>query len=183
MIRLTLPLLALLCLAACGSTGGSRGSSYVGSSEPPVSVTFRDYRSKLVLTLVNDGLLVAKGIEGATPDLRRAAFYSKRDAVNLGTKVASDELMRELVRALEGEGGFTRYCSPGRAPRTGLSTSVEIEAGASVRHWAFRNGMSTEEQRNYRDCRDAVIGVHSATEQYQSASPEDFKFGQTGVRR
>ena len=89
MLRSPLALVVCLFLVACTSTSG--GGSGAPTTSDRAKVTLRDYRSELAFTIVNDGYILAQGVEGEDASLRRAAFYSEREA-DANTKVTDDGL-------------------------------------------------------------------------------------------
>ncbi|MDA1264868.1 MAG: hypothetical protein O2816_07305 [Planctomycetota bacterium] len=190
MTRFPLLCLVLYCclgvLPSCASTGGSaRGTS----AASPVSVTFRDYRSGVRLTIVNDGYLVKMGIKGENADLRRAAYHSSED-VDLWTKILPDEVMDGLISGLDQE-GFREHAQSGPAPRetarsSGLTSGLEMIVGGNASHWNYNPSWSITsppaEANRYKKARDGFLDVHRKIEQYARGGVQDFDYDGVPIR-
>lgn len=167
-MRRFLPLLALALLAqACGSTGRRPALS------EGARVELTDARIGLTLGIVNDAYLVEQGVEGDTPDLRRSAFYSARRA-DVWTKVADDELIAGLIRALDRE-GFARYGSEGTVSGSGAGTALAIATANERRRFMYSRNMSGPELQAYQTCRNAFMDVYNYVPQYQATDPANIR--------
>ncbi|GEM_PF-2327064 len=140
------------------------------ASGHPASITLRDYRSGIVLTLINDSVLLARNVPGDNVPLRRAAYYSQLDRQSTA-KVAGDELVEGMMQAFENRGFFgiaTGGPSPERA--SDVSTSLEVSRNGRSDHLMFSTRMSRDGQLVYSDCRKVFSEVYNRVDQYYSAS-------------
>lgn len=190
MIRL--PLLSLVLLlagAACSSTGGGNRSDL--DPAEPLAVTFRDYRSGIRVRVVNDGYLLSRGVEGETPELRRAAYYSSPE-VDLMTKVATDLVAGKLIEFLEHQ-GFFEYADDGPAPpetakADRLTTSIEVSVDGEARSWLFERAWTSaspppREAKRYVVAKNGFLDLHGLIEQYAAGGIEDWDWSGAQLRR
>lgn len=162
MSKIACVLAALLPLAGCASSGGSSGSS-----EPagvPVLARFIDYRSGVVMELVN---------ESHTDRLEQYS-QPRHDA---GRKVQTDAVMEGLVEYLE-DRGFDRWASAGPAPRTADSFlwSLQLEGPGGARHVGLTRTMPEDAKQSLREMQYAFLATFNSEEAYQSIeSPQQVR--------
>lgn len=157
-----------LLAVACGSTG--RGADVSGGA----NVSFTDYRVGMTLGIVSDGYLVHQGLQGENASLRRASFYSDRRG-DLSTKVADDELVAGLIKALDSTGMRT-HGKEGGVPASGTATSIEIVQGGEYRHFMYSDGMTPAQLQAYKECRNIFMITYNEIPQYQSATADQVRF-------
>jgi len=164
------------------------GSSSVGCSSTPAApaergaarVTLRDARGGLVLSIVNDSLLVEQGVEGQDAAQRRANYASEVRA-SATTKVAEDELVAGLIEGLEQQ-GFARFAREAGAVQPKASV-IEVESGGDRRVFAGRDGMSAEEATAYLTCKTLFVDVYNRIPFYQAADESQINLDPSGSRR
>lgn len=199
-MRTLLILLVCALPIACAGTGSSSsyGSGSGGANQPPVienaqptAVSFRDYRTGMRMTVINDAYLVKLGYEQETADLRRAAFYSSR-YVDVHTKVTHDAYMQGLMQFLDQQ-GYKQYSTIGAAPREdagpmGWTTSVEVREGESKLTWRFDPEWKSYTKRNapkevlkYMDAKNGFLDFHRAIDQWSVGSLNDWDFSKAKV--
>jgi hypothetical protein len=126
----------------------------------------RDYRVGQDLTLVNDAWLRSHGVEGETPDERRVDFNSNGlpNGNQGGVKVASDDVLGELLGFIRGTQRFESISQAGPAPAvTGnLTSSLEVRVGEYVRHAAGREDMPADWRERYWASKQAFAGVYNS---------------------
>jgi hypothetical protein len=149
---------------ACGSTGGGRLS--VREDVPPLRVVFRDYRSGLPLTLVNDAWLVQAGYEGTTPAERKVSYQSRPVDPNAAwTKITSDADLDLYVRGIESELKLGELFQSGPAGETSgvYTTAIEVTEGTAVRHIGNGPGINNTlaQKQNYRTACGVFVEMYN----------------------
>jgi hypothetical protein len=183
-----LPILALALFAGCSSTPRSGGTGPDIDGEP-TRVSFRDYRSSVRLTLINDAFLVNGGIEGETAQLRAAAFYSNRNQ-DLNVKVISNALMEGMLEYFD-EKGFSSNAQDGKGPPStmrgpNLSTSLEVGVSQRYRNWRFDPSWRTAPSKvakNYVEAKDVFLNIHREIQAWQAAGAGDWNFDGVKVKQ
>lgn len=164
--------LALLA-AACSSTGSSNDGA-------AARVQYRD-RSGQKLTILNDSWLIAHGVAGETPSMRRAAFASEvRQDVTM--KVTEDELVAGLVEALESQ-GFAKYATSPSASAAPKGALLEVERDGRTRQFLASEGLPLEALRTFSDCRSIFIEVYNQIDFFQAADQSQLRLDPTAPKR
>lgn len=163
-------LLALLALSACASSGADAVAGH------PQRVAWVDYRSKVLLELVN---------ESHTDRLEQ--YSTVRSRSEASRKVQTDEVMAELLAVLR-EGGFEKRARPGAMPRGGDGQSVmalEIDDDGRISHVLAWRGMPADDRQailgmaqNFADLYNATYGLQ-AVEMGLDESPFENPVGPT----
>ena len=164
-------LLALAALALGFSCAGNpERKSVPTASGQPASITLRDYRSGIVLRLINDSVLVERHMAGDNASLRRVAYYSQLDR-QATDKVTDDALVAGILEAFD-DRGFFRLAKAGQAPERvqEASTSLEVSRDGRSQHMLFSMRMPRSSQEAYRDCRKVFSEVYNRIDQYYSTS-------------
>jgi len=164
-------LLALTALALGFSCAGNpERKSVPTASGQPASITLRDYRSGIVLSLINDSVLVERHMAGDNASLRRAAYYSQLDR-QATDKVTDDALVAGILEAFD-DRGFFRLAKAGQAPERvqEATTSLEVSRDGRSAHMLFSMRMPRSSQEAYRDCRKVFSEVYNRIDQYHSTS-------------
>jgi len=158
--------LPLLVLAACagprsGRYSSSSASNYI-SPDGPIRVTFRDYRSGLVMNLLNES--------HSDP----VEYYSqpRNDA---STKIQNDEIIDALIEVFEAK-GFERMKFDGPAPQHGggASRALAIEKHGRIQHIVFRQEDARANRLAFNDCAAAFLEINNLT--YGAQTVEGGKF-------
>lgn len=158
--------LPLLVLAACA---GPRSSNYSSSGESnyispngAIRVTFRDYRSGLVMNLLNES--------HSDP----VEFYSqpRNDA---STKIQTDEIVDALLEVFDAK-GFERMQYEGPAPQNGggASRAIAVERRGRIQHIVFRPQDARTDRLAFNDCAAAFLEISNLT--YGAQTVEGGKF-------
>jgi len=155
--------------------GPSCASNATRSTIPEVSghptvITLRDYRSGIILTLINDSALVELNVQGESVPLRRAAYYSQLDR-QASAKVTDDVYVAGILEAFD-DRGFFGLASGGSAPERAseASTSLEVTRDGLSQHMLFSIRLPRPSQQAYQDCRKVFSEVYNRVNQYRSAS-------------
>lgn len=196
MNRLLLVLVAALFMGsfvACSSspTSGSGGVNLDESTTNGEStrVSFRDYRTAQRLTLINDAFLVHGGVEGDTPKMRAAAFYSNWNK-DLNVKVISNALMEGMLEYFDDK-GFSSNAQSGKAPPShisnpDLSTSLEVVVAKRPFHWRFSPQWRLPLPRiaeRYHEAKDVFLNIHRDVTGWQAASADDWNLDGVKIKR
>lgn len=137
MHRIFALLAPLIVFAGCAAPRGAVSTADARTGRP-ARVAFHDLRSGARFALVNES------------HTDRVELYS-RPSTDLSTKVASDEVMEELLAFLEGEAGLSRYAVPGPAPQDSSWTqTVEVETPDGVWHVAVARATPQDERRAFQ---------------------------------
>jgi len=158
------PALAALLACSCASGSGSRPSASESAvPSPPARVSFVDYRNGMRFVLVNES------------HTDRVELYS-RTSTDASTKVATDELMDELLEHLDQRGFDARALSgPAPADSTAWSQVIEVEDSAGTRHLGVGK-LTTESERDaFHDCRAAFLYLYNNIFAAQSVDMMRFK--------
>ncbi|HIF41160.1 MAG TPA: hypothetical protein EYQ74_08685 [Planctomycetes bacterium] len=166
--RTLLTLGALTLGLSCA--GNTKRASMPEVSGHPTNITFRDYRSGIVLTLINDSMLVEMNVAGENVTLRRAAYHSQLDRP-ASAKVTDDVYVAGLLKAFD-EWGYFGLASAGLAPeRAGeASSSIEVSKDGRSQHILFSARLSRSSQEAYQDCNKLFREMHNRVAQWRSAS-------------
>jgi len=146
-------LLALLALAGCASSSAASGPAR------PQRVAWVDYRSQVLLELVNES------------HTGRVEQYSQvRSRAEASRKVQTDEVMAELVRVLR-ELDFAERALPGPMPRSGNGTNMmglELDDGGQVSHLLAWRGMPAEQRLAFLDMANNFAEIYNSTYSLQA---------------
>jgi hypothetical protein len=145
-------LLLLPFLAACASSGGGGG----GRAQR-LRVTLRDYTQGARFELVSES------------HTDRVTYYSQARS-DAARKVQTDEVMRALVREIDGK-GFGNHSQEGPAPSQGgraLSRSIEVERDGAVEHWPIGNGSQVDERQAFHVCVDEFLQLYNISASFQA---------------
>jgi len=148
---------AFLAIApGCSSTGETGRPAKTGRAQ---RVLYVRYAQQQKFELVNDS------------HTDRTAMYSTTKSVGQAyTKVASDEVLDEIVKQFK-DGGFFERAAPGSAPTEGapgLTQAIEVEDAGKIVYWAPRGAVSTADAELFSRCRTLLLTVYSETLQMQS---------------
>lgn len=140
--------LALLLLAAfvagCASTKGA-------ASTNPARVKFVDYRSGLKFELVNE----------AHTD--RVELYSRPTETDVVTKVATNEVMDELLKYMDDSGFFGNSSNgtfPGDGGSMGFIQALEVERADGTVHMVNSGRLAQTAAAAFRTSRDGFLNLH-----------------------
>lgn len=157
----------ILGLSCAGSTKRTPVPEVSGH---PTAITLRDYRSGIVLTLINDSALIDLNVPGENVPLRRAAYYSRLDR-QASAKVTDDVYVAGILEAFDDRGYFG-LASGGPAPDrvAEASTSLEVTQDGQSQHMLFSIRLPRSSQEAYQNCRKVFSEVYNRVDQYRSAS-------------
>jgi hypothetical protein len=155
---------------------GCASSATAGDAARPQRVAWVDYRSKVLLELVN---------ESHTDRLEQ--YSTVRSRSEASRKVQTDEVMAELLQVLR-DGGFDKRARPGAMPRGGDGQSVmalEIDDDGRISHVLAWRGMPADDRQailgmaqNFADLYNATYGLQ-AVEMGLDESPFENPVGPT----
>lgn len=150
--------------------GNTKRASVQEVSGHPTAITMRDYRSGIVLTLVNDSMLIEYNVPGENAPVRRAAYYSQLDR-QASAKVTEDRYVAGILDAFD-EWDFSELANAGPAPdrAAGASTSLEVTQDGRSQHMLFSIRLPRSSQEAYQNCRKVFSEVYNRIDQFQSAS-------------
>lgn len=150
--------------------GNTKRASMPEVSGHPTAITLRDYRSGIVLTLVNDSMLIERNVPGENVPLRRAAYYSQLDR-EASAKVTEDRYVAGILEAFD-EWDYSDLANAGPAPAraTEATTSLEVTQDGRSQHMLFSIRLPRSSQEAYQKCRKVFSEVYNRVDQYRSAS-------------
>jgi len=159
---------ALIVGPSCA--GNATRTPILEVSGHPTAITLRDYRSGIILELINDSALVELNVPGENVSLRRAAYYSQLDR-QASAKVTDDVYVAGILEAFN-DRGFFGLASSGPAPERAseASTSLEVTRDGLSQHILFSIRLSRPSQEAYRDCRKVFSEAYNHVDQWRSAS-------------
>lgn len=146
-------LLALAAAAGCASAPPSGGQA------EPLRVAWVDYRSNVLLELVNE-----------THTDRVERYSQVRSREDASRKVQTDEVMDELLRVLR-QLDFDDHAQPGAMPRSGGSTHVmglELAIGNDVRHMLAWRGMPADDRQAFLEMANNFAEIYNSTYSLQA---------------
>jgi len=157
MYRYLILVFALLLGAACSSSGTS-GSSHPEITGIPMTIKLYDYRSGLVVGLVNDS------------HSDRIAAYSEERS-DAGIKITSDEIVSATIEFVQDK-GFEQYAMRGLAPMRSdaYSKCIEVDDPSGVRYFGISRSSSTEERVVMANCYAGLLDVYNRVHGSQSVS-------------
>jgi len=156
--RLLLASLALT--ASCASSGDP--AALEDSNYGPVQIRFHDYRgTQQTLTIRNE------------TSIDRVEYYSSGQG-DLGTKVASDEIVNVLMETFEAE-DFWEYARPGKPPMIvrpseggyELMAHFYVKTGEREGWSTIRKGLGEGETDAFRTCTNAFVAVYNEIAAFQ----------------
>ena len=149
-------LLALLSLAACGSTANSRTSDAPVATRP-LRVRFVDWRSGQDLVLVDQS------------HTDRSKLYSSRKPLSeAGTKVTTDEILEETLRFFREQGFFDRARGGVAGGAGGAVQSLEVETPDGIVHLDVGPRAPAADARILRQCSRSFVELYNSIYQLQS---------------
>ncbi len=116
----------------------------------------------------------------------RTELYSRaRPIEEAVTKVATDEIMEELIGFFRTK-GFFEHSAKGPAPATGdgqYSQALEIEAPGEYVHMTVHKGLTSDERQRFLECAQAFVLIYNDTYQLQSVDrAPDWDLSRGGAR-
>ncbi len=164
-------LLSIALFAAACSSAPPRSDVATTSGPAPrtgraIEVHYRAYASAMELGLVNES------------HTERAELYSQtRPLAAASVKVATDEILEEVVRYFR-EQGFFELARSGAAPASapqGGKQALEVATPEGRVHVVLREGFPQADTRRFLTCVKAFLDVYNATVQLQSVDrPPDW---------
>ncbi|MDP6387123.1 MAG: hypothetical protein QGI93_13090 [Planctomycetota bacterium] len=166
--RTLIALGALFLSLSCA--GNPERASLPEVSGHPTTITLRDYRSGIVLVLINDSTLIERNVPGENVPLRRAAYYSQLDR-QANAKVTEDRYVAGILEAFD-DWSYSELANPGSAPERAAeaSTSLEVTRNGRSQHMLFSIRLPRSSQEAYQKCRKVFSEVYNRVDQYRSAS-------------
>jgi hypothetical protein len=149
----------LLALAACASEHSSASGGADTSGGHPIRILYLAYKSNQRLELIDRSLSSS------------SEYYSQtRKLENAGTKVTSDEVLKETLDLFDSKGFFEK-AEPGPAPASGESVytqSLEVETPGRVVHMSLHKATPPKDVQLFLDCQKAFVTIYNGTYQLQS---------------
>jgi hypothetical protein len=160
-----LPAALLLLSAAAGCASGPA----TGNAAQPRRVAWVDYRSRVLLELVN---------ESHTDRVEQYSQVRSRDEA--ARKVQTDEVMDELVKVLR-DLEFDALARPGPMPRGSDGSNVmglEFDEAGQVRHVLAWRGMPADERQSFLEMANNFAEIYNATYGLQAVevAPDESPF-------
>jgi hypothetical protein len=149
-------------IASCASTAPGSASEKPERTGQPARVAYLNYGAGpggQRLEIVNQS------------HTDRTELYSRaRPIEEAVTKVASDEILEELIGFFRTK-GFFEHSAKGPAPVTGngqYSQALEIEAPGEYVHVTVHKGLTSDERQRFLECAQAFVLIYNDTYQLQS---------------
>ena len=122
-------------------------------------VKYLAYLSGQQLELVND-----------SHSDRTETYSTTKRLEDAATKVATDEILDELLKQY-GENGFFERAAPGNAPtaaQKGVSQAIEVEADGKTTWWGFCQALNDADKQRFKECAGLFVYIYNNTYQLQS---------------
>jgi hypothetical protein len=142
---------------SCASSSSS--STARVKTGQPMRVKYLAYVSGQKLELVND-----------SHSDRTETYSTTKKLEDAATKVATDEVLDELLKKY-GENGFFERAAPGNAPNAaqkGVSQAIEVESDGKTSWWGFSQALNDADKQRFKECAGLFVYIYNNTYQLQS---------------
>lgn len=151
-------LLAPLFLTLACASSQSSSTARVKTGQP-MRVKYLAYLSGQKLELVND-----------SHSDRTETYSQTKKLEDAATKVATDEVLDELLKKYA-ENGFFERAAVGTAPsaaQKGVSQALEVESEGKTRWWGFSSALVDADKQRFKECASLFVYIYNNTYQLQS---------------